>query len=141
MCHQWNMYNVCFQDNPDLRAKSNPLTREEISGHTSSLRWTVSLDIVFQEHASASSLLSAPHCANLYKAAGPYIPTEYGINKRFLRISREVIGGGFKLLTCICIFRRGWRFSMSWAAEARYNSVPFALQISFRRSWHVDDTF
>lgn len=117
--------------------------REEISGYTSSLRWTVSPDIVFQERASSSSLLSAPHCANLYKAAGPYIPTEYGINKRLLRISREAIGGGFKLLyTCVCVFAVDdvSRCRGRLKPDLILRSVPFTLQISFRRSWHVDDS-
>lgn len=62
------------------------------------------------------SLLSAPHCANLYKAVEPYIPTDtILINSPC--VSREAIGGGFKLLTCMCAFCHGWRSSISWAAQ------------------------
>jgi len=62
------------------------------------------------------SLLSAPHCANLYKAVEPYIPTDtILINSPC--VSREAIGGGFKLLTCMCAFCHGWRSLISWAAQ------------------------
>lgn len=62
------------------------------------------------------SLLSAPHCANLYKAVGPYIPTDTVLINGPC-VSREAIGGGFKLLTCMCAFRHGWRSSISWVVR------------------------
>lgn len=76
------------------------------------------------------SLLSAPHCANLYKAVGPYIPTDTVLINGPC-VSREAIGGGFKLLTCMCAFRHGWRSSVSWVARKPYLILALSL-LSFK---------
>lgn len=80
------------------------------------------------------SLLSAPHCANLYKAVGPYIPTDTVLINSPC-VSREAIGGGFKPLDVhVCLSPWMTFFGIVGSSETVFNpgSVSFVLQISSR---------